>query len=183
MRKVDISRYMPPFLLEIEDFKFTVPKLNAEFERLYAAVDTLMLNQYILTMDENMLNKLEKQLKIIPSAQDTIENRRLRILSKYNISLPYTYRAVCDMIDNLCGAGKYSFSVDGYNVEVRIDLSVKKQLSIIKDMLTNILPANLVLNVDLKYNQYGDLRKFRHGELHKYKYGELRNEVLEHEQN
>jgi len=65
-----------------------------------------------------------------------------------------------------------------YSLDIKIELTRKRILDEVQRTVQEMIPANLVLVVSLKYNQYKDLKKFRYKDLKKYTYKQLREEVL-----
>jgi len=78
-------------------------------------------------------------------------------------------------------------SADGYAVEllpniytlnVKLALTSKNAFNSVADMLNRVIPANLIFNVLIMYNQHITLQPFTHQQLHKYTHYGIRNEVL-----
>lgn len=65
-----------------------------------------------------------------------------------------------------------------YRVVVRVNLINKKNFSMVKEMLEEVIPANMEIDLSLLYNQHETLAKFTHKELAKYTHRQIREEVL-----
>ncbi len=55
-----------------------------------------------------------------------------------------------------------------YTLTVKVALSAKSNFDDVDDLVRRIAPANLVIIVELKYNQYETLSKFTHRQLANY---------------
>lgn len=60
----------------------------------------------------------------------------------------------------------------------RVNLINKKKFSMVKEMLEEVIPANMEIDLSLLYNQHTTLAKFTHRELSKYTHKQIREEVL-----
>ena len=67
-----------------------------------------------------------------------------------------------------------------YRIIVRVNLINKKNFSMVKEMLEEVIPANMEIDLSLLYNQHETLAKFTHKELAKYTHRQIREEVLSH---
>ena len=106
-------------------------------------------------------------LKIQALDDDTLENRRFRIMSRWNNKIPYTVQILRNKLETLCGKDGYSLKVihGEYRVVVRVNLINKKNFSMVKEMLEEVIPANMEIDLSLLYNQHETLAKFTHKEL------------------
>lgn len=119
-------------------------------------------------------------LKIQALDDDTLENRRFRIMSRWNNKIPYTVQILRNKLETLCGKDGYSLKVihGEYRIIVRVNLINKKNFSMVKEMLEEVIPANMEIDLSLLYNQHETLAKFTHKELAKYTHRQIREEVL-----
>ena len=179
-RNVDILDYLPPVIADTTEFQNIANAENPTINNLWAAHDTVMDNQFISTLNENGCKRWEKILNIIPMGTDTLEDRRFRILAYINADIPYTYRQLESMIENLCGADGYKMVLKNneYKLIVRIAISVSKQFSEVQKLLKRVVPANLLIDLELLYNQYKNYEGKTHGELAVYTHQQLREEVI-----
>ena len=65
-----------------------------------------------------------------------------------------------------------------YKLVVRLALSVRKQYNEVDSLLRKVVPANLIIDLSLLWNQYLILEPFTHEELEEYLHSELREEDL-----
>jgi phosphoribosyl-dephospho-CoA transferase len=119
-------------------------------------------------------------LKIVSRVTEDLDVRRFRVLIKFNEQLPYTITKLKEQIANLCGEDGYSAAVDSvnYKLVVKVALKSKAMLSEVGTMLERIVPLNVIIDLDLLYNQHQTLHRFTHAELHTYTHKALKDEVI-----
>ena len=178
-REVDILNYYPNVIAEIEEFQHLANAVNPELNKLWGKYKNIFDNQFISSLDESGCLLWEKLLKITAMGTDTLDDRRFRILARLNENIPYTYRKLENMLTTLCG-NDYTMQLQNneYRLIVRIALSVQKQFNEVKKLLTKFVPANIIIDLDLLYNQYKNLANKTHGELKIYTHQQLKEEVF-----
>ena len=114
-----------------------------------------------------------------PKSDDTLEDRIFRCLTKWNVCLPYNYAFLERKLKELCGT-EYAidFDIPGQTMIVKIGIAQKNQYDSVVDILEEIVPCQIVLDISLLYNQHLTLAKFTHAQLAKFTHTQLRNEVL-----
>lgn len=177
---VEVLGYLPEVLTVIREFQAIATAENPELTELWAEIEHAFSDQYVDDATENGVVRYESFLNIIPKAIETLEDRKFKILAKYNEQLPYTYKALVERLNTLCGADGYTLVVDAldYTVTVRIELVVKNQFDAVDVLLENIVPMDMIIDLDLRYNQYLTLLPFTYNHLNTYTYDQLRNEVI-----
>ena len=129
-----------------------------------------------MTCDEEGIVRYEQLMGIQPKADDTLEDRIFRCITKWNVCLPYNYAFLDQKLRELCGA-EYTLDLDiaGQTVTVKVGLAQKNQYDVVAEMLEEIVPCNLQLNLSLLYNQYQALKPYPHIILAQFTHWELRN--------
>lgn len=144
-------------------------------------INKLIDDQFIETAAEKGIARREKMLKIVPFADDTLESRRFRVSNRWNESLPYTYRVLTNKLNQMCGNDGYTIDLnrDSYTLKIRIELTQKRMFEETKLMVRRICPANLVIDIELRYNQHKDFVALTHEQLRSYTHNQLRSEVIQ----
>lgn len=175
-----VQEYWPPILQEIKEFQEIAKAENPELEKVWQEVDNLIDDQFIETATERGIARRERILGIATFADDDLETRRFRIYARWNDKLPYTYRVLENKLIQLCGEDGYlmNLNVDAYSLEIRVELIRKRMLDEVALLAKLMVPANILLTVDLRYNQHSRLARYTHGDLRNYTQDQLRNEVL-----
>ena len=146
--------------------------------RLDRVVDALENNIFLNDMTEEMIARWERMLKLIPLANDSIEDRRFRVKAKALEKLPYSYRVIISRLNTLCPGG-YQFIIneDRTSLSVKLALTSKKMMADVQELLERVVPLNMIFDVSILYTQYEKLGAFTHAELSKYTYAEFRELV------
>lgn len=176
-RTVDILDYLPKVVRTIKEFEVLGDAENPEINNLWLDNQIVLNNQFVATLDEDGCERWEKMLNISPKESSTLEDRRLAILARINASLPYTYRQLENFLRNIC-ADDYTMTLDhtNYTLTVLLSLSRQNQFDEVANLLTRVIPANLICNVSLKYNQYKIIKPYRYRLLVNYTCYEIRVE-------
>ena len=176
-RIVDVLDYLPKVIRTIKEFEVLGDAENPEINNLWLDNQIVLNNQFINTLDEQGCARWEKMLDITPKGTATIEDRRLAILARINASLPYTYRQLENFLRNICD-DDYTMTLDNanYTLTVLLNLSRQNQFDEVSNLLARVIPANLICNVSLKYNQYKIIKPYRYRLLVNYTCHEIRIE-------
>ncbi|KOP78665.1 hypothetical protein AMS59_12685 [Lysinibacillus sp. FJAT-14745] len=179
-REVDIIGYLPPILHEIKEIVAIANVEKPVLDSLWQQIEDTLDNQFVVTANEQGVERYEKMLKLNVLATDTIETRRFRILTRYQEQAPYTYRVLKQLLDSLLGEGQYELKrdVEAKILSVKIELTVKGMFDSVVVMLERITPQNMVLTVQLRYNQHNTLARYTHAQLAAFTHKQLREEVM-----
>lgn len=172
--------YIPQVLKDVREYKHVMEVEQPEIVSLWGELENALKDNFINDATQNGVLRLEKILKIVPKASDTLDIRKFRILARFNEQLPYTFRTLQERLTTLCGKDGYTLELknDIYTLKVRIELIVKGQYDAVDDLLRRITPANLIIDLDLRYNQHLTLAKFTHAQLAAYTHKQLKEEVI-----
>jgi len=179
-KNVDILTYLPQIMQQLEQFKQIANAENPEINALWAAIEDLLNNQFVVSANEDGIAKYETLLDIQPKATDELEVRRFRVLGRITESIPYTYNALKAQLNNLCGNDGYTINLNNetYTLIVKVALTSKKQYDEVDALLKRTVPANIVIDLDLLYNSYEVLNNYTYSHLETFTYEDLRSSVL-----
>lgn len=148
-KAVDLLSYWMPLLRNLKEFKEIAKAEEPELRYLLNAVEQTLSNMFIDLSNEAGISRFEQMLKIVPNLDDTIETRRFRVLSKWNKKEVYTDETLEELLTSLCGEGNYEIirKYDEYFLKIITKLSVKDAFETVSEVLQEILPCNLVLEL------------------------------------
>lgn len=174
---IDILDYLPDVIKDVTEYQEIANAENPSINSLWENHRKTFNNQFINTLDEQGCTRFEKMLDITPKGTATVEDRRLAILARINASLPYTYRQLENFLRNICD-DDYTMTLDhtNYTLTVLLSLSRQNQFDEVSNLLAKVIPANLICNVGLKYNQYKIIKPYRYRLLVNYTCYEIRVE-------
>lgn len=175
---IDILDYLPDIIKDVTEYKEIANAENPTINTLWENHRKTFNNQFINTLDEQGCARWEKMLDITPKGTATVEDRRLAILARINASLPYTYRQLENFLRNICN-NDYTLALDNanYKLTVLLNLSRRNQFDEVSNLLARVIPANIVFEVGLKYNQYKTIRPYKYELLSDYTFHEIRAEI------
>ena len=171
---------IPEVLTEVKEIKAIAqvedPILMAEWK----LVQQIYNNQFVLTADIDGIERYEKMLGIRPSDQDTIESRRFRILARFQEQAPYTWKVLLGLLDSLLGVGNYEAerNVADKWVRVKLELTIGSQIQAVTDMLERIVPQNMIINIELRFNTWLQISQKTWGQVNTLTWGTVREGVI-----
>jgi len=170
----------PPIMQELREFQKIAEIEETFFEQLKQEIQNIVDDQFIQTATEKGIARRERMLNVSPFADDTLETRRFRVQGVWNDKLPYTYRVLLERLDSLCGPDGYVIELNAgeYSLNIKIELTRKRMFDEVVRITRQMVPANIVIAVELRYNQHLTLANFTHGQLKPYTHYQLRNEVI-----
>ena len=175
-----IKDLWPPIMQELEEFQKIAEIEELYFEKLWQEIENIVDDQFIQTATEKGIARREKMLKVVPFADDTLETRRFRVQGVWNDKLPYTYRVLLERLDSLCGPDGYVIELNAgeYSLNIKIELTKKRMFDEVVKITRQMSPANIMVTVELRYNQHLMFENYTHGQLEQYTHYDLRNEVV-----
>lgn len=149
---------LPSFLQEIAEFKELTDAEQPEFDEVSAAVRNLPGELFIFTMGEIGVARWEKILNIPSKATETLEERRSRIVMRLMAQIPYTYRRLLEMLEQVCGKDGYIVELDASKFSLSVKVAVERAANFpdVVELVDNIAPANLLVTVARLYYRWRD---------------------------
>lgn len=177
---VDLNIHLPLHLQEITEFKAINEVEGIEAEQLRNACIATRNEFFIATATDYGLKKREQPIKIMAKDTESLDDRRFRLIARYNEQAPFTFPSIEDQIERLCGVGGYVFEYgpEPFHLKVRVALIAKNQFSEVSLTLRKTVPANVVVDLSLLYNQNKTLHPYTNAQLGLYTNKYLRNEVM-----
>lgn len=170
--------YLPAVIAEVKDYQALMATEQAEIEKLWQAAHRALDNQFIESANEHSIERHELMLNIKPKVTDDLDLRKFRVLSRYNEQLPYSYNKIVERLKAICGENGVKTELNGLSLAVKVELTAKDKVDEVKELLNRMIPANVVVDVSLLYNQWKKVKRLKWGQVKNKTWGELRNEVL-----
>lgn len=142
-----LLNYLPPFMQEYKEMQEIMGTEQQFLEPLEVTMMEVLNNNFILTANEQGIRKYEKLLNIKPVPEDTLETRRMKVLSRWNNFVPYTWRVLIKRMDFVCG-NHYKLLPDfnNYQLGIRVWLEGCGQADALDHLLRCMMPANILLD-------------------------------------
>ena len=172
--------YLPPVLQQTREMQAVMEGEQPAVAGLWDAWKTVLDALFVRYANEQGLARWERMLGIRPRGTDSMEVRRVAILARLNEQLPFTERTLRLMLDGVCGPGGYTLEIiyREYRVFVRVHLWEKRAMDEAAALLGRVVPANMVIDLGLRYNTHRMLRPRLHRMLRGTTHRALREEVL-----
>lgn len=179
-RDANLISYLPPVLQKVREYQAITNAENPEFQQVFDTSEEVLGNSFVHDATEYGVGRWEKILGIVPKATESLDARKFRILTRLKEQLPYTMRTLKQQLEALCGKDGYSIELynDAYTIEIKVNLIAKSKFDDVDALLQRVIPANMIINLKLIYNQHLTLKQFTHAHLHAYTHNQLRNEVI-----
>ncbi len=117
-------------------------------DKLFSSISLALDNQFVPTADSNTLSLYEKMLKLPIYEDDTLEQRRFRILSKIGNKKPYTQRSLEEVLSAFGPLATLEMDYANYLLRIESNFEKYGQIEEIESQVRQIAPANLILDFD-----------------------------------
>jgi len=172
--------YLPEIIKDFREYQTLMCIEQTEFEEGWIFAEYALQESVIMTATDYGLSRWEKMLGVTPKATETLDERRFKIISLISNDMPYTYKQLEKQLTNLCGVDGYEIVLDNdrYSILVKVALTAKNNYEAVRTLLEQILPANLIIDTMLKYNQHLKFIRMTHAVMANYTHIRLREEVV-----
>lgn len=147
IREVNLLSFLPEFVQEYREIKHIMNSEQPEIQKLEDETEIIKNNQFILSCDIDGIARFENLLGITPKPDDTLDARKSRVITRWNDSIPYTYKGLKEKLNVMCGEGNYLLipSFNEYGLEIVVSLPLSSQADELDYMLSYMIPANIVV--------------------------------------
>ena len=143
-----IINYYPPVIKKIKEIQQIAKAEDAEFEKLKASTDEVLKNMYVLTANEMGIKRFEKIFRITPPASQSLEDRKLYVLSVINRGKMSLFE-LRQIISSYSQEIKLVMNYDESELMVNIGENVKNTSMVFK-ILDEILPIQVCVFFAMK---------------------------------
>lgn len=178
--KRNLIDFLPDIFKTFEEFKEIMRVEQKQISELWEIIYGIVNEALVDEATGEGLKRWENILNITAFDTDDVKVRRLRIQAKIIEDVPYTERVLNNILTGLCGENGYTSALNNeeYTLTIKVALTSKNLKDEVVAMCDRIVPANLILDIDLMYNTHGILRGYTHKQLRQFTHKQLRNEVL-----
>lgn len=141
-----LKKYLPSLYRENKEMEGL---MNAE-QPIYDEAETdtkfAFSRQFVVTADEKGVEQYEKILGIMPTATDSLEFRKRRVITRLSTTPPYTLNYLKQQLTTIFGAGNFNAWVDYGKRELYVD-SFINNISLFFELETfieKVKPANMI---------------------------------------
>lgn len=136
-----ILNHYPPVIKQIKEIQQIAKAEDIEFSKLHLSINEVLKNMFVFTANETGVQRFEKLLGITPKAAQSLEDRKIYILSMMN-------RRKMSLSELMAMLSNYSDGItilnDIYNLEMIIEINTDAgSLEMLNSILDEILPLNI----------------------------------------
>lgn len=177
--EVNLIDYLPEFIGSFKEMQVLQSSLTKDTNNMVSVFYQSFYNTFVNYTDENGIKMFEDMFGIVPES-DNIEDRRMAVLAVINKALPYTYNGFLQLLDGICGVGNYEINMNygEYTLTIKLALAAKAQFDTVTDLVTEIVPSNILCEIGILYNKYRTVSRLTYEECSKKTFYELRNTIL-----
>ena len=157
----ELTQYVPKRYWDNDEVqKLIYEKLSNRLNWLEGIFEEIVNNAYIKDMNEEALSKLEKEFKIKPDSETTLENRKeflLSILRGIGVTNVERLKNIAKSYD--CGDIEVIQNYSSYSIIIKFVsvLGIPKRLNDLKKAIEKVIPCHLGVSYEFKYNILQDL--------------------------
>lgn len=177
--------YLSDIMRDYEEMKQIMQTEQTEVEALWNACDSLMKEAYVQTETAAGAGRWESILTIEPKDTDTLEVRNFRIKGRLVEDLPYTDKIFDRQLAALCGKDGFTREItsdNGITMIIRVALHAKELKEEVVKLAERIVPCNMILDIELKYNTHAMLSDRTHVQLASMTHAQLKEAVFRENQ-
>ena len=160
----ELTQYVPKRYWENDAVqKLIYEKLSDRLNWLEGIFEEIVNNAYIKDMDDESLSKLEKEFKIKPDGEMTLEDRKdflLSILRGIGVTNVEKLKTIAKTYE--CGDIEVIQNYSSYSIIIKF-VSVKgipKRINDLKKAIERVIPCHLGVSYEFKYNTLKDLTPY-----------------------
>ncbi len=159
IREVDLLSYLPDFIQAYKEMRYLMLAENPEIQTAEDETEKVKNNQFVTTCDMRWISNFEKMTGILPDPQSTLEDRRRRVLEKWNASIPYNYARLIERLDGLCWNEGYTIRPDfqDFEIEILVSLIEQGQVRDLEWICETYVPANIKVILTNKMQAYPEM--------------------------
>ena len=171
-----VIEYYPEWLREFREIKQLASLQQQQSEKMWSSLQSIIDNSFLESLDENGCSRWEKELKLQVKEGMTLQERRANIIGRHLEERPFTVTKFRNMLNTLCGDGNYTLEIKSsqYTVLVRLRLNMKDQKNAVLELMSRVLPANMIYSVEIIYNEYSMFKTMKYNQLKTYTHSQLR---------
>ena len=178
-----IKRYLPTFIAKGNTIKNVYESQQAEIDLLNNDIQDLINNLFVETATWG-LESFEKKYNIPINLDDTLENRRSRILARMvSKGQPFTKETI-EAISNQFTNGDVEviehLENDYFTVKFVSEFGIPPKIQDVYDAINYVKASWLDVEYEFKYNTVYDVRQFTVKEIQKYTVKDLIEKNLTH---
>ncbi|MCC0693037.1 MULTISPECIES: YmfQ family protein [Clostridioides] len=144
-KEINLISYLPQILQDKEEYIKAFNADNKEIKILHDKLDDVLNDQFLEDLTITGIKRWEKIMSIVPKSNESLEDRRFRIFSKYISKLPYSELFLRNWLDSIVGEGNYELTINNatYNIHLESDARNQDWFNEVHSFVSSIKPCNM----------------------------------------
>lgn len=132
-------------LRDIYEIREIMDTETIELREIQVEMLRVFNNFYIQTADDETLKEHERILGLAISPNDTLDDRRNRIISRYQLTIPYTTPLLKEYLNSWLGIGNWNLDIVVEEFYIAVNVFTNDEASIlnVRSLLLEMVPAHL----------------------------------------
>jgi len=145
--QMDLKQLLPSWYEGIRETDLLMTIENGLLEKLAEQIKKVQDNQYISTADSQTISIYEEMLGITPTAGDTLDLRRFRILTRMTTQKPYTVKYLKELLSSFGEPADLTMFYNEYRLLVEMNFEKYGQVTEVDYLFKSIVPANILVDI------------------------------------
>lgn len=151
-----ILNHYPPVIKQIKEMQQIAKAEDIEFSKLNVSINEVIRNMFVFTADETGVIRFEKLLGIKPKAAQSLDDRKIYIISMMN-RRKMGLSEIEAMLSDYCKGIKLVGDI--CNMEMIVEMGTDaSNMGAISDLLEEILPLNIYIRYSFR-SERANMRK------------------------
>lgn len=152
-RKIELLKYLPLFMQMYKEMQVIMSLENEKVQDEWNQLKRAFRNNFMFLTDIQGISMFENMMDIYPPAGSTLEDRQAAVFTKWNASLPYTFRWLLEFLGNYFSNSDTKWEAILKHKIYELDIVLIKTGNLtdleysLYPFLRKVIPANLVLNI------------------------------------
>ena len=141
-----LKKYLPSLYRENKEMEGLMNAEQPIYDEAETDIKFAFSRQFVVTADEKGVEQYEKILGIMPTATDSLEFRKRRVITRLSTTPPYTLNYLKQQLTTIFGAGNFNAWVDYGKRELYVD-SFINNISLffeLETFIAKVKPANMI---------------------------------------
>ena len=159
----ELTQYVPKQQWENDSRQQLIyEKLTNRLNWLESIFKEVVDNAFIKTMNEEALSKLEKEFNIIPSLDQTLEDRKAVLISTLRGIGVTNIARIKNIVESFTN-GKVEVITDNphyfFKVKFVSEMGIPPRINDVRKAIDKVKPAHLDYDFEFKYNTWDDIKR------------------------
>ena len=153
--------YYPEVIKQILEFKALMLSEGFEIDFLKTDVNLIVNEGYLLTMSERRIAEWENLLKLAPTSDETIEDRRDKIIAAIRGKGKLNTKTINSIVGSFTNGGTAISYIEDSTLFVKVqppNNNKQYKFSNVEKALISLIPAHLSLSVIRDYANWKDIK-------------------------